>query len=197
MIPIRDRQSRVIGFGGRLLGDGQPKYLNTAETPLFHKSQVIFGLDLARDAIRRDDKVVIVEGYMDVIAAHQHGFANVVACMGTSLTSEQLQQLHRFTNNFYVALDADAAGQQATIRGLYQARQTLATTRPTPTRKGLKLTEQLNADLFIISMPEGLDPDDLIRQSSERWRDFIDKARPLVDFYFDLAIANFDLTTCL
>lgn len=197
MIPIRDRQSRVIGFGGRLLGDGQPKYLNTAETPLFHKSQVIFGLDLARDAIRRDDKVVIVEGYMDVIAAHQHGFANVVACMGTSLTSEQLQQLHRFTNNFILALDADAAGQQATIRGLNQARQSLLRVqKPTVTATGqVRLTERLSANLSIVSMPAGLDPDDVIRRNPAEWQTLVAQAQPLVDFYFRLIAEQFDLTS--
>lgn len=197
MIPIRDRQSRVIGFGGRLLGDGQPKYLNTAETPLFHKSQVIFGLDLARDAIRREDKVVIVEGYMDVIAAHQHGFANVVACMGTSLTSEQLQQLHRFTNNFVLALDADAAGQQATIRGLNQARQSLLRVqKPTVTPTGqVRLTERLNANLSIVSMPAGLDPDDVIRRNPPDWQTLVAQAQPLVDFYFRFIAEQFDLTS--
>ncbi|MCE7987357.1 MAG: DNA primase [Caldilinea sp. CFX5] len=197
MIPIRDRQSRVIGFGGRLLGDGQPKYLNTAETPVFHKSQVVFGLDLARDAIRREDKVVIVEGYMDVIAAHQHGFANVVACMGTSLTSEQLQQLHRFTNNFILALDADAAGQQATIRGLNQARQSLLRVqKPTVTPTGqVRLTERLSANLAIVSMPTGLDPDDVIRRNPQEWQALVAQAQPLVDFYFRLITDQFDLTS--
>lgn len=197
MIPIRDRQSRVIGFGGRLLGDGQPKYLNTAETPVFHKSQVVFGLDLAREAIRREDKVVIVEGYMDVIAAHQHGFANVVACMGTSLTSEQLQQLHRFTNNFILALDADAAGQQATIRGLNQARQSLLRVqKPTVTPTGqVRLTERLSANLAIVSMPAGLDPDDVIRRNPQEWQVLVTQAQPLVDFYFRLITDQFDLTS--
>lgn len=197
MIPIRDRQSRVIGFGGRLLGDGQPKYLNTAETPLFHKSQVVFGLDLARDAIRQEDKVVIVEGYMDVIAAHQHGFANVVACMGTSLTSEQLQQLHRFTNNFILALDADAAGQQATIRGLNQARQSLLRVqKPTVTATGqVRLTERLNANLAIVSMPSGLDPDDVIRRNAQEWQTLVAQAQPLVDFYFRFIAEQYDLTS--
>lgn len=197
MIPIRDRQSRVIGFGGRLLGDGQPKYLNTAETPLFHKSQVIFGLDLAREAIRQEDKVVIVEGYMDVIAAHQHGFANVVACMGTSLTSEQLQQLHRFTNNFILALDADAAGQQATIRGLNQARQSLVRVqKPTVTATGqVRLTERLSANLAIVSMPAGLDPDDVIRRNPDQWQALVAKAQPLVDFYFRFIADQYDLTS--
>ena len=118
MIPIRDRMARVIGFGGRVMDGSQPKYLNTAESPVFHKSHVIYGLDMAYQAIRDADKVVIVEGYMDVIAAHQYGFANVVACMGTALTPDQLQQLQRYTSNYVLALDADAAGQQATIRGL-------------------------------------------------------------------------------
>lgn len=197
MIPIRDRQSRVIGFGGRLLGDGQPKYLNTAETPLFHKSQVVFGLDLAREAIRQEDKVVIVEGYMDVIAAHQHGFANVVACMGTSLTSEQLQQLHRFTKNFVLALDADSAGQQATIRGLNQARQSLSRVqKPTVTGTGqVQLTERLNANLAIVSMPPGLDPDDVIRRNAQEWQALVAQAQPLVDFYFRLITEQFDLTS--
>ncbi|MBX3012358.1 MAG: DNA primase [Caldilineaceae bacterium] len=197
MIPIRDRQGRVIGFGGRSLGDGQPKYLNTAETPLFHKSQVIFGLDLAREAIRREDKVVIVEGYMDVIAAHQHGFANVVACMGTSLTSEQLQQLHRFTNHFVLALDADAAGQQATIRGLNQARQSLLRVqKPTVTASGqVRLTERLTAELAIVSMPTGLDPDDVIRRDPQAWQKLVQQAQPLVDFYFRFIAQQYDLAS--
>ncbi len=195
MIPIRDRQGRVIGFGGRVLGDAQPKYLNTAETPLFQKSQIIFGLDVARDSIRRDNRVVIVEGYMDVIAAHQHGFTNVVACMGTSLTSEQLQQLHRFTNNFILALDADAAGQQATVRGLNQARQSLLRVqKPTVMPSGqVRLTERLSANLAIVSMPDGLDPDDLIRQAPAQWQELVDKAQPLVDFYLRFVAKQYDL----
>ncbi|MEZ4864029.1 MAG: DNA primase [Caldilineaceae bacterium] len=197
MIPIRDRQGRVIGFGGRVLGDGQPKYLNTSDTPLFHKSQIVFGLDLAREAIRQAQKVVIVEGYMDVIAAHQHGFANVVACMGTSLTSDQLQQLHRFTNNFVLALDADAAGQQATIRGLNQARQSLARTqKPTVTPTGqVQLAERLSANLTIVSMPAGLDPDDVVRQDPEQWQRLVENALPLVDFYFRFIAEQYDLTS--
>ena len=195
MIPIRDRQGRTIGFGGRVMGDGQPKYLNTAETALFHKSSVIFGLDMAREPIRQADKVVIVEGYMDVIAAHQHGFTNVVACMGTSLTSDQLQQLHRFTSNFVLALDADAAGQQATIRGLNQARQSLQRVqKPTVTSTGqVRLTERIGANLSIVSMPAGLDPDDVIRRTPDQWQTLVDKAQPLVDFYLRFVATQYDL----
>lgn len=195
MIPIRDRQGRIIGFGGRVLGDAQPKYLNTAETALFQKSHIIFGLDRARDAIRQANKVVIVEGYMDVIAAHQHGFANVVACMGTSLTADQLQQLHRFTNNFVLALDADAAGQQATMRGLNQARQSLLRVqKPTVMATGqVRLTERLSANLTIVSMPVGLDPDDVIRQEPNRWQLLVEQAQPLVDFYLRFVATQYDL----
>ena len=90
VIPIRDIKGRIVGFGGRVLDDAVPKYLNTPETALFHKSRAVYGIDLAQKAIRAADKVVIVEGYMDVIAADQHGFSNVVACMGTAITSDQL-----------------------------------------------------------------------------------------------------------
>jgi DNA primase len=196
IFPIRDRQGRVIGFGGRVLDDGVPKYLNTAETQLFHKSHVVYGLDLAYRAIREQKQVVIVEGYMDVIAAHQFGFPNVVACMGTALTPEQLKQLQHFTHNFVLALDADAAGQQATIRGLNQARQSLARVRkPVAGPSGLEFEQRLNASLFITRMPEGRDPDDVIRADPAQWQAVIAAAKPLVDFYFDVVAAHADLTS--
>lgn len=196
IFPIRDRQGRVIGFGGRVLDDGVPKYLNTAETAVFHKSHVIYGLDLAQRAIRERDQVVIVEGYMDVIAAHQFGFSNVVACMGTALTPEQLRQLQRYTDNFVLALDADAAGQAATIRGLNQARQSLARVRkPVVTPGGVRLEDRLGANLSITTMPEGKDPDDVIRSSPDRWQEAVAAAKPLVDFYFDVVAAHEDLSS--
>lgn len=196
IFPIRDRQSRVIGFGGRVLDDSVPKYLNTAETAVFHKSHVIYGLDLAQRAIRERDQVVIVEGYMDVIAAHQFGFSNVVACMGTALTPEQLRQLQRYTDNFVLALDADAAGQAATIRGLNQARQSLTRVRkPVVTPGGVRLEDRLGANLSITTMPEGKDPDDVIRSSPERWQTAVAAAKPLVDFYFGVVAAHEDLAS--
>lgn len=196
IFPIRDRQSRVIGFGGRVLDDSVPKYLNTSETAVFHKSHVIYGLDLAQRAIRERDQVVIVEGYMDVIAAHQFGFHNVIACMGTALTPEQLRQLQRYTDNFVLALDSDAAGQAATIRGLNQARQSLARVRkPVVTPGGVQLEDRLGANLSITTMPEGKDPDDVIRNSPERWEAAVAAAKPLVDFYFDSVAAHEDLSS--
>lgn len=196
MIPIRDRLGRIIGFGGRVLDGSQPKYLNTAETPVFHKSHVVYGLDLAYQAIRDSGKVVIVEGYMDVIAAHQFGFANVVACMGTALTPDQLQQIQRYTTNYVLALDADAAGQQATIRGLNQARQSLTRVRkPTVVGGSLRLEDRLGAALFIAAMPDGRDPDDVVRQDPALWQQIIDRAKPLVDFYFTVVSRDMDLTS--
>ncbi|MFZ1752198.1 MAG: toprim domain-containing protein, partial [Caldilineaceae bacterium] len=197
IIPIRDRQGRVIGFGGRVMDDSQPKYLNTSETPLFHKSSVVYGLDLAYKAIRKEEQVVIVEGYMDVIAAHQFGYANVVACMGTALTPEQLQQLQRYTDSFILALDADAAGQQATMRGLNQARQSLTrVSKPTITPGGrIRLEEKLGANLRIAAVPIGKDPDDLIRRDAALWQKVVEDAKPLVDFYFDVVATQLDLTS--
>ncbi len=158
---------------------------------------MVFGIDRAQDAIRKADEVVIVEGYMDVIAAHQHGFANVVACMGTAITSDQLRQLERYTRNFVMALDADAAGQAATIRGLNQARQALTrVSKPvlTPGR-GVQMTERLDATLRIISMPEGMDPDDVVRRDPALWETLIERALPLVDFYFAVTSRRLDLGT--
>lgn len=142
------------------MDDGQPKYLNTGETPIFHKSHVIYGLDLAHRAVREQNQVVIVEGYMDVIANHQFGFLNVVACMGTALTADQSRQLQTYTTNFVLALDADAAGQQAAVRGLNQARQSLNRVRkPVATASGMQMTERLAANISIIAMPMGKDAD--------------------------------------
>jgi DNA primase len=195
MIPICDRQGRIIGFGGRVLDDSVPKYLNTADTPLFHKSSVIYGFDKAYRAIRDADAVVIVEGYMDVIAAQQFGFGNVVACMGTAITEEQLRQLQRYTNNFVLALDADNAGQQATIRGLNQARQALQrVSKPVIAPNGrVRLEERLVADLRIVALPEGRDPDDIVRQDADLWRQLVKNAQPLVDYYISVITAQTDL----
>jgi DNA primase len=195
MIPIQDRQGRVIGFGGRVMGDSQPKYLNTAETPLFNKSNTLYGLDRAYRAIREQDGVVIVEGYMDVIAAHQFGHENVVACLGTALTEGQLKQLQRYTSNYTLALDSDSAGQQATIRGLNQARQALKRVRrPTLTPSGrVRMESRLAANLRIVALPEGKDPDDLIRKRPELWAGIVAKAEPLVDYFMRVITAQMDL----
>ena len=199
IVPIHDRQGRIIGFGGRVLDDSLPKYLNTAETPLFHKSHVVYGLERAYRAIREADSVVIVEGYMDVIAAHQFGYENVVACLGTALTEGQLRQLQRNTDNFILALDADTAGQQATVRGLNQARQALKRkAKPVLTPTGrMHVEHRLSANLRITKLPEGRDPDDIIRQDTDAWQTLINNATPLVDYYFGVVANQYDLDSAL
>ncbi len=197
IIPIRDKQGRVIGFGGRILGDGEPKYLNTPQTPLFDKSTVVFGLDVARRNITAQDQVVLVEGYMDVISAHQRGFKNVVAAMGTSVTSQQLETLRQYAANFVFALDADAAGMSATLRSIHVIRETLSNQSvPVPTAQGyIRYEQRLNAVVKIAAMPPGKDPDDVLREDPETWRRLIETATPLVDYYFIQAAVDEDLST--
>jgi DNA primase len=196
MIPIRDAQGRVIGFGARTLDpEGVPKYLNSPQTPLFDKSRTLFGLDLARKAIRRQDRVVIVEGYMDVMQAQQAGFANVVAQMGTALTESQLRQLQRYTRRMVLALDPDAAGIQATLRGVEVAREALEQEwEPIFDPRGLVGHEaRLGAEIRILQLPRGQDPDDLIREDAQRWTALVEEAMPVVDFYLRILLEGLDL----
>jgi DNA primase len=198
IIPIRDAQGRVIAFGARALNPNDvPKYLNSPQSPLFDKSSTLFGLDLAKQAIRDADRAVIVEGYMDVLSAHQHGYANVVAGMGTALTEAQLRLLKRFTKNFVLALDADVAGDAATLRGITLARETLDRQAvPVPTGQGLiRFEDQLDADIRIATLPPGRDPDDILRQTPDVWPEIIEKALPVIDFYLQVVSAQYDLAT--
>lgn len=198
MVPIRDVHGHVVGFGARALrSDQQPKYLNTPQTPLFDKSSLLFGLDAARRAIRPRGKAIIVEGYMDVLACHQAGEDNVVASMGTALTEPQIRQLRRYTSTIVLALDADVAGQAATLRGLSQARDALDREWvPVVTATGLVRHEaRLAVDLRVMTLPEGKDPDDVVRADANLWRELVNNAQPVVDYYFDLARSELDLGT--
>jgi DNA primase len=197
LFPIRDYRGRTIGFGGRVLGEGGPKYLNSPGTPLFDKSRALFGLDQARAGIRTTGEAIIVEGYMDVLMAHQHGINNVVAQMGTALTEAQLKLLKRYTQRFILALDSDVAGDQATLRGLDVARQVMdREVVPVPTARGLiRFEERLSADIHIVSLPAGRDPDEVIRESPAQWAQLIAQARPVMDYYFHALTADLDLAT--
>jgi len=197
IFPIRDHRGRVLGFGGRILGDGVPKYLNSPQTPLFDKSSVLFGLDQAKPGIRTAGEAVIVEGYMDVLMAHQHGITNVVAQMGTALTEAQLRLLKRHTQQFVLALDSDVAGDQATLRGLDVARQVMdREVVPVPTPQGLiRFEDRLAADIRIVSLPPGQDPDEVILESPSRWAQLVAQAKPVMDYYFDAFTADLDLAT--
>ena len=121
IFPIRDMRGRVIGFGGRALGEGQPKYLNSPQTALFEKNNVLYALDMARDAIKLAKQVVIVEGYVDAVIAHQYGTKQTVACIGSAITEKHIQQLKKLTKQVTLALDPDAAGVAATEHGIQEA----------------------------------------------------------------------------
>ncbi len=194
IFPIRNTKGEVVGFGGRALGSGTPKYINTPETLLYKKGELLYGLDLAREAIRLEDRTILVEGYIDVISAHQHGFRNVVAPLGTALTKAHAILLKRLSHHVYMALDADAAGQRATLKGLNALREsTEGDGQLVPTAQGaLRLESEVS--LRIIRMPEGRDPDEVIRADPELWRRLVSEAVPLMEFYMGAYTADLDLT---
>jgi len=187
IFPTRDARRRLIGFGARALRpDDEPKYLNTPQTPLFDKSGSLYGIDQAAEAIRRGDRAVVVEGYMDVIASHQFGFTDVVASMGTSLTEKQMALLKRYTRNVVLALDADEAGSEATLRGVQVAANAADHEQvATVDWRGLvSYQDQLNADIRVTTLAEGDDPDSMIRRDPERFRELLDGALPVTDHLF-------------
>lgn len=182
IFPICDPQGNPVGFGGRILGEGavpagrqEPKYLNSPDTPVYNKSFVLYGLHLAREAIKQQNLAIFVEGYMDVIAAHQAGTANVIATSGTALTAPQLKLIKRYTKNIAFAFDTDSAGSEAT-------------------KRAIELAQEAELDIRIIRIPEGKDPDECIRKSPEAWKEAIKKAVNVMDFYFSHALSLYDPT---
>jgi len=196
MLPIRDPQGRMAGFGARVVNpEDSPKFLNSPQSALFDKGGLLYGLDKARKAIRSSDRVVLVEGYMDVIALHQAGFANVVSPMGTALSEQQLRMLKRFTRNMILALDADAAGDTATLRGLSVARGALdRQADPVFDARGLVRHEgRLDADLRIVSLPAGQDPDEVVASGREVWENLLGGALTVVDYVLAVMTAKRDI----
>ncbi len=170
MFPIINQRGETVGFGGRILGEGEPKYLNSPETLLFNKSHVLYGLNFAGPSIRKAGRAVLLEGYMDVIACHQAGFENTVAPLGTSLTAEHAKLLKRYADNVVVLFDPDAAGIKAALRG------------------ALILIEQ---GLFVkvASLSEGLDPDEYIaKYGKEQFENVLDNAQDLIEFHTRLQL---------
>ena len=178
MVPLSDQQGRVIGFTARQLDDdpNAPKYINTPQTIIYDKSRNVFGLHMAKDAIRKATYSVLVEGNLDVIASHQAGVANVVATAGTAMTEMQLKALQRFAGEVRLAFDQDRAGLSAAERAI-----------PIASKVGVTIT--------MISIPSGKDPDELIKKDPKLWVQAIEKSQPALDWLIDRYEDQLDLTT--
>ena len=193
MFPIHDGYGKMAGFGGRILDPNDvPKFLNSPQTALFDKGRLLYGMDLARKNIRAADQAVIVEGYLDVIVLHQCGFNNVVSPMGTALSEDHLRVIKRLTRRLILALDADAAGQKATLRGLEVAREAMDHSQEAAfdARGLLRYEARLQADVRVTLIPDGMDPDEVALRDPEEWRRIIETAKPIVLHVMDTLVAN-------
>lgn len=176
MFPVFDVKGRVIGFGGRVLDDSKPKYLNSPETLVFNKGKNLYGLNFAI-SVKDIKKIIIVEGYMDVIALHQYGISYAVASLGTALTREQGKLLKRYSDEILICYDSDTAGQAATLRGL-------------------DILSEIGCNVRIITIPKAKDPDEYIRlEGREAFEKCIEDAMPLVEYKIRSKIKNYDVTT--
>ncbi|MBX4188179.1 MAG: DNA primase [Candidatus Doudnabacteria bacterium] len=177
MFPIQNIHGQIVGFTGRILKDQKDaaKYVNTPETPIYNKSRELFGLYQAKNSIRKENRAILVEGNMDVIACHQAGFSQTVASSGTALTSLQLQTIQRFTENIIFAFDSDSAGAAATRRALEEALN-------------------LGFNVKIVDMKEAKDPDELIRKGIGIWKKTVDTAANFAEYFFDITLRKNDVT---
>lgn len=172
MFPIRDLTGRVVGFSGRILGEGEPKYMNSPDSLIFQKSKLLFGMDLAKNSIKKANLAVLVEGNVDVVSSYQAGVKNVVAPLGTALTEEQIGTLMRFTEVVALAFDTDLAGDSATKRGIAMA-------------------ENLGLNIRVVHLL-GKDPDEMIAASPKSWQEAVQRATPIYDFYLESAFNRAD-----
>ena len=175
MFPIRDARGRTTGFSGRVLDDSLPKYMNSPQTAIFDKSGTIYGIDMAASAIRAKDMVVIVEGYMDVIVAHQYGFNNVVASMGTAITEKYITILKKLTKNIALALDPDTAGEEAMTHSV-------------------DYENTAEVEIEVVTLPSGEDPDEVIKKDPKLWETAIANASPLAEYMVNFTASKFDLS---
>ncbi len=220
IFPIRDIRGRVIGFGGRALGDTKPKYLNSPQTILFEKNTVLYAIDMAKDAIKQVGQVVIVEGYVDAVIAHQYGTKQTVACIGSAITEKHIQQLKKMTKQVTLALDPDAAGSAATEQGIQEALKGFdRTVVPVPlagtgspstqsrhrsvgqpnfqgkqqSRGIIRLEEQVDAEINVLQLPAGEDPDEVIRRDFSTWLYAVSHPLALIDYYFVVKTVDLNL----
>ena len=188
IFPIRDQNGHAVGLGGRLLeGDG-PKYLNSPATPLFDKSRTLYLIDKAKSAIRKSGHAVIVEGYTDALMAHQAGFDNVVASLGTALTPGQVALITRYASRIVLAYDVDPAGEKAGTLGVTSLAGLIGQLQGDTS--GVKLE-----DVRVARLPDGKDPDEVVRESPADWEAAIARAKPLVEYLIDHHAGRFDLKT--
>ena len=170
MFPLKDPRDNTLGFSGRILGkEGEAKYINTPETPIYHKRETFFGINLSKDAIKKNNQAILVEGEFDMISCFQEGIANVVAVKGSAVTKEQLMLLKRYTNKIVLSLDADFSGEETTKRAIVDA-------------------ENLDFDVSVVTFDFAKDPDEAIKKDSEMFKKIVKKPIPIYDFIIDLSI---------
>ena len=176
IFPIRDGRGRIVGFGGRVLDDSKPKYLNSPETPIFNKRHILFALDMAQPAIYKEGCAILVEGYMDVVSAHNRGITNVVASLGTAFTTEQARLLQRQAAQLVLAYDMDAAGRQATMRAM-------------------EIVRGLHVSIRVLSLGQGKDPDEYITTvGPDAFRQAVAAAPNTLDYMLQTALQTYDST---
>ena len=195
IFPIRDANGSPVGLGGRILaatkddaGDHGPKYLNSPATPLFDKSRTLYLIDKAKGSMRKSGQAVIVEGYTDALMAHQAGFDNVVASLGTALTPGQVALLTRYAKKIALAYDVDAAGEKAGTFGVNSLERIIPQLAASDT--GVELDE-----VRVVRLPDGKDPDEVVRETPDRWREEVRTAQPIVDYLIDFHARQVDLKT--
>ena len=182
IFPIADANDRIVGFTGRVFGDGHPadvgKYINSPQTPIYDKSRVLYGLNKAKIEARKADRCLLVEGNIDVIMSYQAGVKNVAGTSGTALTPSHLQLLQRYTNNLDFCFDTDQAGLVATRRGI-----------------GLALSQNFNVKIVHLQDPDCKDPADYVQKFGDKWNEVVQTSKPAIDFYFDKLKSELDLTS--
>jgi DNA primase len=175
MLPIFNHRNKIAGFGARALDDTLPKYINSPESPIYVKGSLLYGLNFSSDHIRKLDKIIVVEGYMDVLTLFQQGIRNIVAASGTSLTTEQAGLIKRLTNNVVIIFDPDEAGKLASIRGL-------------------ELLLDFEMDVSIVGLPSGFDPDDFVRKfGAEKFNNMITQAKDIFDYKLEFLLNKYDM----
>ena len=190
IFPIHNQKSQIIGFGGRSLTNNSPKYINTPATPIFDKRSNLYALNLSQETIRSQNSVTIVEGYMDALTAHQFGFRNVVASMGTALTEQQVFKIRSMTNDIILALDPDTAGQEATLRSLESSWKIIGDQRAS---SSTFFQQRSTLKLKIAVLENGMDPDELIRKDPIEWETSVEQAKPYISFIIDALESRFNL----